>query len=90
MVRGIALLLTALTGFTALVYEVAWQKYLTVLLGSDSEATAAVLGIFLGGLSYGYGLFGKVARRLAPPAGASGPPARLLRSYGLVEAGIGA
>ena len=43
MIRPIALLLTVLTGFSGLVYEVAWQKYLATLLGSHSEATAAVL-----------------------------------------------
>ncbi len=52
--RAIALILTVLTGFSGLVYQVTWQKYLAVLLGSHSEATAAVLGIFLGGLSSGY------------------------------------
>ena len=60
-----ALLLTVLTGFSGLVYEVTWQKYLATLLGSHSEATAAVLGLFLGGLAVGYSLFG--ARH--PPAG---------------------
>ncbi len=54
MIRLIALLLTVLTGFTGLVYEVAWQRYLATLLGSHGEATAAVLGIFLGGLAVGY------------------------------------
>ena len=53
-VRGAAIFLTVLTGFTGLVYEVTWQKYLATLLGSHSEATAAVLGIFLGGLAVGY------------------------------------
>ncbi len=33
MVRGAALLLTVVTGFSGLVYQVAWQKYLAVLLG---------------------------------------------------------
>ena len=89
MVRGVALVLTVLTGFTGLVYQVAWQKYVAVLLGSHSEATAAVLGIFLGGLSYGYLLFGKVSRRLIERAKARGSAPRLLFSYGLVEAGIG-
>ena len=62
LVRGTALLLTMLTGFSGLVYEVAWQKYLATLLGSHSEATAAVLALFLGGLSVGYSLFGAVTR----------------------------
>jgi len=63
MIRLAALLLTVLTGFAGLVYEVAWQKYLAALLGSHGEATAAVLAIFLGGLSLGYALFGRVTRR---------------------------
>jgi hypothetical protein len=50
-VRAIALILTLLTGFSGLVYEVVWEKYLATLLGSHSEATAAILAIFLGGLS---------------------------------------
>ena len=48
MTRFNALLLTVLTGFSGLVYEVAWQKYVATLLGSHAEATAAVLAIFLG------------------------------------------
>lgn len=89
MTRGIALALTVITGFTALVYQVAWQKYTAALLGSHSEATAVVLGIFLGGLSYGYALFGRVSRRLVKGADGSGGHPRLLQTYGAVEAGIG-
>jgi spermidine synthase len=89
MTRGIALLLTVLTGFSGLVYEVAWQKYLATLLGSHSEATAAVLGIFLGGLSLGYSVFGRATRRRLERAAAAGRPPKLLRFYGVVEAGIG-
>ena len=39
MLRSVALLLTIPTGFTGLVYEVTWQKYLATLLGSHSEAS---------------------------------------------------
>ena len=85
MTRALALALTALTGFSGLVYEVAWEKYLATLLGSHSEATAAVLGIFLGGLSLGYSVFGSVTRRVV----AAGRARRLLLLYGTVEAGIG-
>lgn len=52
-----------LTGATALVYEVVWQRYLARLTGSDSLATALVLGIFLAGLSAGYALSGWLSRR---------------------------
>jgi spermidine synthase/MFS family permease len=89
MLRPISLLLTVLTGFSGLVYEVAWQKYLATLLGSHSEATAAVLAIFLGGMALGYELFGRVARRIAARAGAAGEAPALLRTYGAVEASIG-
>jgi len=89
MVRLIALLLTVLTGFAGLVYEVAWQKYLAALLGSHGEATAAVLAIFLGGLSAGYALFGRATRRVLESAHRRGQRPRLLSFYARVEAGIG-
>jgi len=90
MIRATALVLTLLTGFSGLVYEVAWQRYLATLLGSQSEATAAVLAIFLGGLSVGYWLFGRLTRRIVEHAAEASTPPRLLLVYGCVEAGIGA
>jgi predicted membrane-bound spermidine synthase len=89
MIRLIVLLLTVLTGFSGLVYEVTWQRYLATLLGSHSEATAAVLGLFLGGLAVGYSLFGVITRRLVARADAQARSAPLLIVYGVVEAGIG-
>ncbi|MFB3118789.1 MAG: hypothetical protein ACE1ZP_08475, partial [Myxococcota bacterium] len=89
MIRLAALLLTVLTGFAGLVYEVAWQKYLAVLLGSHGEATAAVLAIFLGGLSLGYALFGRISRWLVERSRLRSRAARLLYCYAIVEAGIG-
>jgi predicted membrane-bound spermidine synthase len=89
MTRTVALLLTVLTGFSGLVYQVAWQKYLAILLGSHSEAVAAVLAIFLGGLAAGYALFGRVTRQHVERARARGEAPALLRLYGLVESGIG-
>ena len=90
MVRALALLLTFATGASGLVYEVAWQRYLATLLGSHSEATAAVLAIFLGGLSLGYSLFGVLTARLVERARREDRPPRLLVFYGAVEAAIGA
>jgi len=84
MVRTVALALTVLTGVSGLVYQIAWQKVLASLLGSHSEATAAVLALFLGGLSLGYALFGRVSRRVVSSEGS------LLFVYGLVESSIGA
>ena len=89
MIRFIALVLTVITGFTGLVYEVAWQRYLATLLGSHGEATAAVLAIFLGGLAAGYALFGRATRRMVTRARQRARRARPLYAYALVEAGIG-
>ncbi|MFC1591147.1 hypothetical protein ACFL43_01345 [Thermodesulfobacteriota bacterium] len=49
-----------ITGISGLIYQVAWQKYLTRLLGADSISTAIILGTFLGGLSAGYYICGKL------------------------------
>lgn len=89
MTRNVALLLTMATGFSGLAYEVTWEKFLAILLGSHSEATAAVLGIFLGGLSVGYALFGRVTRWRVANAAREAREPRLLLLYGGVEAGIG-
>jgi len=89
MIRFVALFLTTLTGFTGLVYEVLWQRYLASLLGSHSEATAAVLAIFLGGLACGYALFGRLAQALARRTDRGGRPSSVLIVYGIVEAAIG-
>ncbi|MBW2447054.1 MAG: fused MFS/spermidine synthase [Deltaproteobacteria bacterium] len=80
--RQVVLGATFATGLTGLVNEVAWQRALAALLGSDGEAAAAVLATFLGGLAAGYAFFGRVSRR-----GHGGPT--LLRLYALAEAGIG-
>jgi spermidine synthase len=82
--RALALLLTLPTGFAGLVYEVAWQRWLATLLGAHSEATAAVLALFLGGLSLGYAGFGAWTRRLSGRGRGS-----LLVAYGGIEAAIG-
>ena len=89
MTRFTAIALTVLTGFSGLVYEVTWQKYLATLLGSQGEATAAILAIFLGGLSAGYAVFGKATRRLVARARQRQQSPRLLLFYGMIEAGIG-
>jgi len=71
--------LTFLTGAAGLVYQVVWQRYLAQLLGSDSLAVATVLGVFLGGLSLGYLVCGKLTLRVS----------NVLRAYGILEGLIG-
>ncbi|MGD9158805.1 MAG: hypothetical protein PVG39_10395, partial [Desulfobacteraceae bacterium] len=68
------------TGAAGLIYQVAWQKYLGRLFGSDTAATAIILGTFLGGLSLGYYLCGRLTQRVK----------NHFRVYALLEAIIGA
>ena len=65
-VRLAALLATFFTGLTALVYEVAWHRYLANFLGSQAKAAAVILAVFLGGLCIGYALFGRLSRAKSP------------------------
>lgn len=51
--------LVFLSGAAALIYQVAWQRYLGILLGTQSKSIAIVLSIFLGGMSLGYFTFGR-------------------------------
>jgi spermidine synthase len=75
-----AALTLLLTGAAALAYEVAWQRYLAILTGTDHAATAVTLAVFLGGLSLGYALCGRLSERAASP----------LVVYAGLEAAIGA
>ncbi|MCP4674150.1 MAG: hypothetical protein GY854_01240 [Deltaproteobacteria bacterium] len=64
------------TGAAGLIYEVTWQKYLSRLLGSDTIATSIIMGVFLGGLSLGYYLCGKLSAKIT----------RHLKVYAALEA----
>lgn len=52
------------TGAAGLIYQVTWQKYLSRLLGSDCIATAIILATFLGGLSIGYYVCGRLTLKV--------------------------
>jgi spermidine synthase len=69
------------SGVSGLVYEVVWQRYLSILLGAQARATCIVLAIFLGGISLGYAIFGKWSRTKAW---------NQLRAYALIETLMGA
>jgi len=56
-----------LAGAAGLIYEVAWQRYLGVLVGVDHAATAVTLAVFLGGLSLGYAICGGLSARSSRP-----------------------
>jgi predicted membrane-bound spermidine synthase len=67
------------SGATALIYEVVWSKYLSLILGSTIQAQTVVLAAFMCGLALGNRLFGRWADRLARP----------LVAYAYVEGFIG-
>lgn len=66
VVRILTLAVTFCTGFTGLIYENAWQRYLANFLGSQAQATAVILAVFLGGLCVGYRVFGRVSQGKSP------------------------
>ena len=67
------------SGATALIYELVWSKYLTLMLGSTVQAQTVVLAVFMGGLALGNRLVGKRSKNLARP----------LAAYGYLELFIG-
>ena len=68
------------TGAAGLIYQVAWQKYLGRIMGSDTISTAVIMCTFLGGLSIGYYLCGRLSVRMQ----------NHLKAYALLEAVIAA
>ena len=66
MRRGPFLILFAVSGAAALIYEVVWTRLLTLYLGHGLAAASAVLAAFMGGLAAGAGAAGRMAGRLSP------------------------
>lgn len=64
MLFWICQILVFLTGFTGLVYQVTWQKYLSNFLGSHASATTIILGVFFLFLTLGYLTIGRASHRL--------------------------
>lgn len=73
--RSVLCLLFFVSGGLGLAYEVAWSRGLLLLLGSTAEASAMVLGVFVGGLGFGARWGGTRAERSARP----------LALYGVLE-----
>jgi spermidine synthase len=78
--RGALYAAFLISGVTALIYQVLWSRYLTLLVGGTSVAHTIVLATFMGGLAFGNAYFGRRADR---------PAADRLRLYALLEVGIG-
>jgi spermidine synthase len=81
MRRGPFLILFAVSGAAALIYEVVWTRLLTLHMGHGLAAASAVLAAFMGGLAAGAGAAGRYAGSL--------PPRRSLHVYASLELAIG-
>jgi len=80
LISGFLYSVIFMTGFAGLVYQVCWQKYVSRLLGNDSTSTAIILATFLGGLSLGYYLCGKLTTRVR----------NHFKAYAILEGVVGA
>jgi spermidine synthase len=58
----------AISGFAALVYEVAWTRLLALVIGPTTYAFATMAAAFIGGLAIGSAAGARLARRVPHPA----------------------
>jgi spermidine synthase len=65
---GLAWSAAAVSGFVALVYEVAWTRLLALVIGPTTYAFATMVASFVGGLAIGSAAGARIARRSAHPA----------------------
>ena len=55
------------SGASALIYELIWERQLHLLLGASTLAVSTVLATFMGGLALGGWLLGPIADRTTRP-----------------------
>jgi spermidine synthase len=55
------------SGFCALIYQTVWLREFRLIFGASTAASAAVLGIFMGGLGLGSAMLGRRAEAAAKP-----------------------
>lgn len=67
-----------LSGFAALLYEIAWLRQFSIVFGTSELAVAIVLAVYLAGLSAGAMVAARYMTRITEP----------VWIYGLLEAGI--
>ena len=68
------------SGMAALIVQVVWTRWLTLVLGASSRATVTVLAAFMAGLGLGAAVAGRLADR---------HPRRSLALFGLAECAVG-
>jgi len=67
-----------LSGFAALLYQVAWLRQLSTVFGTSDLAVATILAAYMGGLALGAAVAGRFVHRVTRP----------VLTYGILEAGI--
>jgi spermidine synthase len=80
MLKRIILFLFFISGFTGLIYEIIWTRIFGLIFGNTTLAISTVLAAFMLGLAVGGRKFGKSGDHLK----------HNLRSYALLELGVGA
>jgi spermidine synthase len=78
LILGLIYLIFFLSGAAALIYEVLWVRYLSLVFGGSHLAVTTVLAVFMGGLALGSNAIGKKVSNYR----------KLLRLYGFLELGI--
>ena len=63
------LLLFFLSGGSALIYEVAWTRQFTPIIGNTVFSVSAILTVFMAGLALGSRIFGRLIPRGSPKSG---------------------
>ncbi len=81
MRRGSFLILFAMSGAAALIYEVVWTRLLTLQMGHGIAAASTVLAAFMGGLAVGAAVAGRRGGGISPE--------RALVIYAGLEVAIG-
>jgi spermidine synthase len=64
--NGLLLLIYALSGAAALLYQVVWQRWLVFTVGLSTVSIGIIVAGFLSGLGLGYLVGGRLADRLTP------------------------
>ncbi len=77
-VQIMTIALFVFSGATSLVYQVTWMRVLSLFFGSDVYAAAITVSVFMGGLSLGSWIVGRIGDNLRHPFAA----------YGFCEIGI--
>lgn len=82
MIRNLLYVTIFISGLCSLGYQVIWQRYLAVLVGSEARSSTLVVATFLIGLAFGYYVFGIISPKIESRKS-------LLKFYGWIEMATG-